>query len=79
MVRYKEQYKDKLVGVNDYGTIDTRKVSAEVVKKLSVTYKNLIKLIEPKPTNNKIPAPGQCIILNVVAITVIVRQIMPNI
>ena len=53
MVRYKEQYKDKLVGVNGYGTIDTRKVSAEVIKKLSVTYKNLIKLIESTPNETK--------------------------
>jgi len=53
MVQYKKEFKDKIVGVNGYGTIDTRKVSAEIVKKLSLTYKVLVKLIEGKPNEKK--------------------------
>jgi len=46
MWKYKEQYKDQIVNVNGYGTIDTRKVDADLVGKLSLTYPKLVKLLE---------------------------------
>lgn len=45
---YKKEFKGKKVFVKGYGQIDTDKITAETIKKLSLNakYRNLAKLIE---------------------------------